>query len=95
MKTRFTALALNDLKEIAHWVAADRPNAAQKLIKGLRAASMDIAKQPYAYEFVEGREHKGVRRAPYSRYLICYRMDENAVLVLRILDGACDIPSLL
>ena len=95
MKTRFTALALNDLKAIARWVATDRPNAARKLIKGLRATSMGIAKQPYAYTFVEGREDKGVRRAPYSRYLICYRVDEDGVLVLRILDGARDILSLL
>jgi len=95
MKTRFTALALSDLKAIAYWVAADRPNTARKLIQGLRAASMGLSKQPYAYTFVEGREDKGVRRAPYSRYLICYRVDEDEVLVLRILDGARDIPSLL
>ena len=95
MRARFTALALQDLNEIARWVAADRPNAAMRLVKGLRATATAVADHPYAHGFVEGREDKGVRRALYSRYLVCYRIEADCVLILRILDGSRDITSLV
>ncbi|WP_367272047.1 type II toxin-antitoxin system RelE/ParE family toxin [uncultured Caulobacter sp.] len=95
MRTRFTAVALRDLKAIADWIAADRPNAARKIVGGLREACEALADRPYAFARLDGYEARGVRRAPYSRYVICYRVEEHDVLILRVFDGARDIPSLL
>lgn len=53
-----------------------------------------LAEQPYAYQFAEGRENEGVRRAPYSRYLVLYRVEESHISIVRILDGARDVSGL-
>lgn len=91
MKTRFTALSIRDLNSIARWIAADRPNAAKKVVANLKTACLKLADHPYAYPLLTDREDKGVRRAPHGRYAICYRVVANSVEVLRILDGAQDI----
>lgn len=86
----FSERARRDLREIAAWISKDRPLAAQKIAVGLRVACAMLAKQPYAYQFAEGREDKGVRRAPYSRYLVLYRVEADHISIVRILDGARD-----
>lgn len=95
MKVIFSERARRDLRAIAAWISKDRPLAAQKIAVGLRVACAMLAKQPYAYQFAEGREDKGVRRAPYSRYLVLYRAEASHISVVRILDGARDITNLL
>lgn len=91
MKTRFTPLSIRDLNGIARWIAADRPNAAKKVVARLKIACLNLADHPYAYPLLTDREDKGVRRAPHGRYAICYRIAADSVEVLRILDGAQDI----
>ncbi|WP_454760369.1 type II toxin-antitoxin system RelE/ParE family toxin [Caulobacter segnis] len=95
MKVIFSERARRDLRAIAAWISKDRPLAAQKVVLGLRVACAMLAKQPHAYQFVEGRENEGVRRAPYSRYLVLYRAEASHISVVRILDGARDITNLL
>ena len=95
MKVVFSKLAVRDLQAIGAWISADRPNAARKLIHGLQATCAALAKRPHAYQLVEGREGDGMRRAPYTRYVIYYREEEGQIQIVRILDGARDIASLL
>jgi toxin ParE1/3/4 len=95
MKVRFSPQAGRDLKAIAAWVSKDRPNAARKLVRELRVASLALANHPHAYAFVEGREAAGIRRVPQGRYVICYSIEADVIAILRILDGARDVPSLL
>jgi len=95
MKVRVSPQAGRDLRAIATWVSKDRPNAARKLVRELRAASSALADHPHAYAFVEGREEAGIRRVPQGRYVICYSVEANTIAILRILDGARDIPSVL
>ena len=95
MKVAFSRLAASDLRAIASWIFGDRPNAAGKVIRGLQIACAALALKPYAYQLVKGREADGVRRAPFSRYLILYRVEAEQISIVRILDGARDAPSLL
>jgi toxin ParE1/3/4 len=95
VKTRFTPLALSDLSAIARWIAKDRPNASKAVAKKLRAACIALADNPNAYPFSATREKQGVRRVPHMRWAIYYRVEDNGVLVLRILDGARDATDLV
>ena len=95
MKVRFSPQAGRDLKAIASWVSKDRPNAVRKLIRDLKAASLTLADHPHAHGFIEGREASGVRRLPLGRYMICYVVEAEVVAILRIIDGARDISSLI
>lgn len=95
MKVHFSPRSLQDLRVIAKWIAAERPNAARKVIRNLRATCLSLADRPYAYEFLAGREGDGIRRVPHGRYIVCYLVDGKALAILRILDSARDIPSLL
>lgn len=95
MKVTFSKLAASDLRAIASWISNDRPNAAGKVVRGLQIACARLALRPYAYQLVKGREADRVRRAPFSRYLILYRVEAEQISIVRILDGARDIPSLL
>ncbi|NQE65377.1 type II toxin-antitoxin system RelE/ParE family toxin [Caulobacter sp. RHG1] len=94
MKVIFSEQADRDLHAIAVWISGDRPNAARKVIRALQAKCATLGKQPYVYQFVEGREADGVRRAPCSRYLILYRVEVDRISIVRILDGAQDITDL-
>uniref|UniRef100_UPI00345BDEE1 type II toxin-antitoxin system RelE/ParE family toxin n=1 Tax=uncultured Caulobacter sp. TaxID=158749 RepID=UPI00345BDEE1 len=93
MKTRFAPPALRDLSAIARWIAADRPNASKVVVKKLRAICVALADHPHAYPFLPQREERGVRRAPYGRWAICYRVDAEGLFILRILDSAQDVAS--
>lgn len=94
MKVILSERARRDLRTIAAWISKDRPIAAKKITLGLRVACAMLAEQPYAYQFAEGRENEGVRRAPYSRYLVLYRVEESHISIVRILDGARDVSGL-
>jgi len=95
MKVIFSRRAERDLRSIAAWISDDRPNAAHKVLLGLNVACAALATHPYAYQLVEDREAEGVRRAPFSRYLILYQVEADHISIVRILDGARDVPSLL
>ncbi len=95
MKVIFSELAAKDLRAIAAWISSDRPIAARKVMRGLQIACAALARRPRAYQFAGDREAEGVRRAPFSRYLILYRVEADHISIVRILDGARDVPSLL
>ncbi|MFF0950878.1 type II toxin-antitoxin system RelE/ParE family toxin [Rhizobium leguminosarum] len=40
-------------------------------------------------------EHTGIRRRPYGNYLIFYRVGEDRIEILHILNGAQDFESIL
>jgi plasmid stabilization system protein ParE len=94
MKVRFSPRSARDFHAITNWIAAERSNAARKVVRNLRAACLSLANRPYAYEFLAGRQADAIRRAPHSLYIICYRIEEEDVIILHILDGARDAPSL-
>jgi toxin ParE1/3/4 len=95
MKVRFSQAALGDLRSIARWIASDRPHAALRISRDLRAVCLALGETPRAYEVLGKGQSSEIRRRPFSRYLICYRVEEKQVVILRILDGARNFEPLL
>ena len=50
---------------------------------------------PRAYPLVPRYEHFGIRRRPFGRYLIFYRVNEDAIEIIHILHGARDYEAIL
>ncbi|MBH5373186.1 type II toxin-antitoxin system RelE/ParE family toxin [Bradyrhizobium glycinis] len=90
-----TAAAEADLEDIASYVAAQSPQSALTLIRGLREKCETLADAPRGYPLVPRYEQKGIRRRPFGNYLIFYRVGRDAIEVIHILHGARDYEPLL
>lgn len=91
MKLRWTLPAVDQLKEIFDYIAADSPAAALRTVQRIRIAIRQIARMPYA-----GRMGRiaGTREivVPGTTYLVAYRVLDGAIHVLAVLHGARQWP---
>jgi len=84
MQIRWQDDAINDLLQIRRYIAMDNPSAASKVANRIRKAVPEITHQP-------GMGRTG--RIPGTRelvlldlpYIIAYRVEENTVVILRVL----------
>ncbi|WP_027581015.1 type II toxin-antitoxin system RelE/ParE family toxin [Bradyrhizobium sp. Ai1a-2] len=90
-----TAEAEADLEQIATYVAVQSPTSALNLIRELRRRCESLADGPRAYPLVPRYEKFGIRRRPFGRFLIFYRIGVDAIEVIHVLHGARDYESLL
>lgn len=90
MKVTLAAQAQADLREIGDFVAQDSPQAAKRLVGGLRSAAANLALFPTKFPVIGQRDGLSIRRRPYGAYLIFYVVTERAVEVARILHAARD-----
>jgi toxin ParE1/3/4 len=90
-----TAEAEADLEQIAAYVAEQNPRSALTLVRELRDRCESLLDAPRGYPLVPRYEHLGIRRRPFGRYLIFYRVGENVIEVIHILHGARDYEPLL
>ncbi len=83
--------ALRDLGEIARYIAADSPAAAEKVGLQLLALAGSLTSLPRRGGQLKARP--GVRRLVYEPYLVTYRIDEAAkvVYVLRFWHAKRDL----
>jgi toxin ParE1/3/4 len=95
MKVVITAAAKADLAEIGDFIKMDNPDRAITFISELLDRCRSLGDMPRAYPLVPRYERFGVRRRVYRNYLIFYRINENQIEVLHVLDGARDYESLL
>ena len=95
MIVTITAEAESDLEEIAAYIAQQSPQIALRLVRELREKCESLSDVPRAYPLVPRYEDSGIRRRPFGRFLIFYRIGFDAVEVLHILHGARDYESLL
>ncbi|BDA74133.1 hypothetical protein CAL7716_082990 [Calothrix sp. PCC 7716] len=95
MKVVITAAAKADLAEIGDFIKMDNPERAITFISELLDRCRSLGDMPRAYPLVPRYERFGVRRRVYGNYLIFYRINENQIEVLHVLDGARDYESLL
>jgi toxin ParE1/3/4 len=82
------------LRQIAAHIARDNPPRARSFIRELNAKIREVATQRLLYA---AREEWGgdLRAALHRNYPIVYRVDQDRVVVLRVLQGARDTGSLL
>ncbi|MBB2714348.1 type II toxin-antitoxin system RelE/ParE family toxin [Rhizobium sophoriradicis] len=90
-----TARAETDLERIADYIAMDNPQRAVSFIHELVDRCERLADTPNGFSLVPRYEHTGIRRRPYGNYLIFYRVGEDRIEILHILNGAQDFESIL
>ena len=95
MRVLLTEDAVKDVRAISAYIALDKPVRALSFIGELIESCQEIGHMPTAYTFVPRYKNKGIRRKVYQRYLIFYRVKAEQVEILRIVNGAIDMDSLL
>ena len=92
----FTPEAERDLEEIGDYIAADNPARAVSFVQDIRDRCTKIGNAPLAYA-ARPELGEGIRSCPHGRhYLIFFRVEssDHSVLIVRVLHGARDLPSL-
>lgn len=87
--------AVADLTHIGDYIASDSPERAIRFIRELLDRCRRLAEMPKAFPLVPRYEASGVRRYPYGNYLIFYRVGDDQVEILHILNGAQDYEAIL
>jgi addiction module RelE/StbE family toxin len=90
-----TAQAEADLERIGDYIAEDNPQRAASFIHEMLERCERLVETPNGFSLVPRYEHTGVRRRPYGNYLIFYRVGEDRIEILHILNGAQDFESIL
>jgi toxin ParE1/3/4 len=85
--------ARSDLGEIWFYIGQDNPDAADKFIHSIISRFPKLAANPYL-----GRQREELsphlRSFPVGRYVIFYRPLDHGVEIVRVLNGARDLPPL-
>jgi toxin ParE1/3/4 len=95
VKVVFSRAANADLVEIGDFIARDNPQRALSFVRELRVIATLLGEMPQAYPLLPRHASTGIRRRPAGSYLIFYRIDEDRVMILRIVHGARDYDRLL
>lgn len=94
MKLIIRSAVRRDLQDIAEYIARDNSEGAIIFAQQLVDKINQIAAQPLIYPQKEGWG-EAVRSALYRHYHIIFVIEDNTVIILRILHGARDIPDLI
>jgi plasmid stabilization system protein ParE len=95
LRVIFAKSALDDLEEIALWIARDSPRRAMRLNAELRAACRGLARYPRRFQLVSRYARREIRRRVHGAYLIFYEIERSEVRIARIIHGARDYEPLL
>lgn len=95
MKVDITSAAEADLERIADYIARDNPARASSFVRELFERCLSIADMPEAWPIVPRYEHHRIRRRVHGRYLIFYRVGEESITILHVLNGAMDVEAVL
>lgn len=95
MIVSLSAEAENDLETIADFIARDNPARAITFLHELRERCLGLTDFPERFPLVPRYEPQGVRRCSHGNYVIFYRAEKQAVVVIHILNGALDYAAVL
>jgi toxin ParE1/3/4 len=95
MRLIVTEEAKADLERIADTIAEDNPSRALSFVKELESRCRALLARPLAYPLVSRKKERGVRRVVHGNYLIFYRADPDAVVVLHILAARMNVDEIL
>ena len=90
-----TQVALDDLTEIAAYVALDSRTRADRLIDELERKSLELGERPLIWPLLADPRNIAFRRRLHVGYLIVYLVSDDQVEIIRIIHSARDYPSLL
>lgn len=95
MKLVFTAEARADLTRIGDEIVKDNPRRALSFVEELERRCRVLPDAPLAYPLVSRKKERGIRRLVHDNYLIFYRVDANAVVILHVLAGRMNVDAIL
>ena len=84
-----------DLEAIGDRIAEDNAARAATFVRERRERCLGLARFPQRFPLVPRYERQDVRHCVHGNYLIFYRIEEEAVVVLHVLHGAMDYSSIL
>ena len=92
-KVRYTSRAREDLLKIWEWIAPDSPVIADRVYDAIEARCGTLCNRPQL-----GRPRpeigQGARSLVIERWIALYRVVEDGVQVVRVVDGARDLTKL-
>ena len=87
MRVRWSRPALVDLRRVREYISQDSPTRAGTVVSRLRAAALGLEQFPR-----RGRpgDREGTRELVVARlpYIVVYRIDDDEIVILRVLHGA-------
>ena len=88
MKYRISRAADADIERICDYISKDNPSAAERMDEQIHRAIQLIARFP-------GLGHACADVRAVGNYVIVNRLDQNEVVVVRVIHGARDFPKLV
>jgi len=92
MRCVFTRVAEQDLEGIADFIATDNPRRASSFVADIRERCAKIAERPNAAVLAKAYG-EGIRKVPFGNYIIFFTVEDESVVVLRILHAHRDLPN--
>ena len=93
MRAHLTPQAETDLEEIGDYIALDNPKRAVSFVREIRQHCEQIAEGPLRYVARPELGH-AVRICVHGNYLIVFEPFEKGALILRVLQGARNLPGI-
>jgi len=95
MKVFLAREAIEDLVAIGEYIAASNPERSLSFVDELREKCFDLADKPLAFQPVPHRSSGDIRKRPFGRYLIFYKVAVHQIEILHIIHGAQDYEKIL
>lgn len=95
MRVVITATAKADLIAIGDFIKSNNPERAITFVEELLDRCYSLANMPRRYPLVPRYEKFGIRRTAYQDYLIFYRIHEELIEIIHVLQGARNYETLL
>ena len=92
-RLRYSEQSKSDLKQIARFIANDKPDAARKWVSKLREKCRLASQHP---EIGDKRPElgEGIRSTYLGRYVIFFRRNDGFVEIVRVIRGDVDKPNI-
>ncbi len=93
LRLRYSASSKDDLKEIAGFIAKDKPVAARQWVKKIREKCRLATKHP---EIGDDRRDlgEGIRSTYVGSYIIYFREKDGTLEIIRVVRGDLELPFL-
>jgi len=93
MRVELSSFVGGDLDTIADYIAQDNPTRAVSFIREMRAQIRTVGQNPWLYR-LRPELGEGARMAIVGRYVILFRVLEEAVRIERVVYGGRDLLAL-
>ena len=87
MRIVWSPLALEQVRHLAHEIAAERPAVATRWVRTIFARVQQLREYPESGRIAPDLERAEVRQLPYPPYRIIYRVERSRILILTVRHG--------